>query len=207
MRRLAEDRRGVAVVEFACALPVFMLAMLGFADVVQLGRGHHRVQSTATQIGQIVSQCKSVSKGDETQLVKLAERILGRFAGSGKEWSIQITAEGLDADNRPIRWTVQHVQKPGGETGALTPQTRSNPSQSAYTAQTNEVVYKTQVFALVEAHFFAKNNSALQHLIGSHHEGRAFGFAVHTTRTANVNGLTTKNTANASEDCLRAQTG
>jgi Flp pilus assembly protein TadG len=44
------DRRGVATTEFVLALPVCLLLMFGLADIVQLARGHLRVQSAAMQI-------------------------------------------------------------------------------------------------------------------------------------------------------------
>ena len=50
-RPVKGDRRGVASVEFAYAMPIVFLLMFGLADVVKVARANLRAQSAALQIG------------------------------------------------------------------------------------------------------------------------------------------------------------
>lgn len=205
MRSLAEDRRGAAVVELSCMLPVLMLLALGYADVVQLSRGKYRVQSTAAQISQIVSQCTSVSSGDKDELVAMATRMLGSSAASGKPWSMAIVADGVDAQDKPFTWTMQHTQSPGSANSAHDPQNKPDPNRSPLTPKKNEVVYRTLITATAETSFFARHNPVIQNLLGSDRDGRAYGFGLHVSRASDVNGLKAPNEANKGEDCLKAR--
>ena len=59
-------------------LPLLMLMMFAMADLVRFARAHLRVHSAATQIGQIVSQCRTItSPGDANAFWAHAGRIAG----------------------------------------------------------------------------------------------------------------------------------
>jgi hypothetical protein len=205
MRRLAEDRRGAAMVEFAFAVPLLMLFGLGFADVVQLGRGHHRAQSAATQIGQVVSQCRRVSGGDEVELTALTKRILGPFAATGKQWALVITAEGRDSQDKPFTWRMQSREPASYAVNAQGVRLQPDPNQPGLTINPDEVLYRTEVFVTVETSFFSKDNPVIKNLLGSGRDGRAYGSALHMTRAPDASGLRSQNTADNAEDCLKAR--
>ena len=181
-RRAARDRRGVAAVEFAVAAPFLMLVLLGFSDVVQMGRGHLRVQSAATQIGQIVSQCRQVSKGDEAQLVKLAESILGNVTQGGG-WSVVITAIGRDAQDKPFTWSMPPAPPPSAA------QSKGSEVPPGLDLRRDQVVFRTDVFAQVKTTFLYRT-------------GNASGSALHMTRAPSADGLKAQK-ADAQLDCLK----
>lgn len=55
-RRTDERRRGVATVEFALIAPFIMLLMLAGADMTVYLRTAMRVDETATEVAQVVTQ-------------------------------------------------------------------------------------------------------------------------------------------------------
>lgn len=198
MRKPVPDRRGVAGVEFALAAPVLMMLFLGFVDVVQFGRGHLRVQSTATQIGQVISQCKKVSRGDETQLMDLAQRLLGPFAAAGKGWAVVVTAIGRDAQNNAFTWTMRKT------TSGFTPASLGSQAPADLALERNQLVFRTEVFADVDTTLFSRKSGLLAGFLGSRAAfDRATGSALHMTRAASVADLTNQKTSIAAEECLK----
>lgn len=197
MRPLAEDRRGgIAATEFCCVLPMIMLLMLGYADAIQLGRGHLRMHYTATQLGQIVSQCKRISQGDQTELMKAAARMAGTFAKGGK-LGVVVTAIGRDSQDKPFTW--QMGQRPDG----LSVKSEGSQLPPDLTPKANEVVFRTEVFAPVETVFFSAQNGVLRGLIGQRGaSAEAYGRVLHMSRAANADGLKTQNKADSAVDCL-----
>jgi Flp pilus assembly protein TadG len=197
MRNLVRDRRGLAAVEFAVVTPMLMMLFLGFADAVQLGRGHLRVQSTATQLGQVISQCRKVSGGDQRQLMDLAQRLLGPFAGAGKDWAVVVTAIGRDAQNTAFTWTMQQ------RTSGITPASLGAQTPANLTLERNQMVFRTEVFVNVETTFFSKKTPLLATFTGSRPTLElAVGRALHMTRSGDVNELASQDTRNTGEECL-----
>lgn len=198
MRNLARDRRGIAAVEFALVTPVLLMLTVGFIDMVQVGRGHLRVQSTATQIGQVVSQCNRVSRGDETQIMDLAQRLLGPFAGAGKGWAVVVTAIGRDAQNNAFTWSMRRT------TTGFTPVSLGAQLPPNVTVGRNEAFFRTEVWADVETTFFSSMSDSLVHLLGNRPTtfDRASGSAFHITRAPSVADLRAQ-TNNTAEECLQ----
>jgi hypothetical protein len=199
--RLAEDRRGIAAMEFCMAVPVLLLLFLGFADVVQIGRGHLRAQSTATQIGQIVSQCKRVSAGDETELMGLAQRILGSFGSGGKEWAVRINVFGRDGSDRPFSWATPMR---GGAGEVSTTRSKGTAVPDDLTLKAGEVLFRTEVFVDVDTMFFSKKSPFLLGQLGPRTDtSLTYGNAVHMSREANTGDLREKRSGAA--DCMTAR--
>jgi len=198
MRNLVPDRRSLAAVEFAVVAPLVMMLFLAFADGVQLGRGHLRVQSTANQIGQVISQCKKVSGGDQAQLMGLAQRLLGPFAASGKKWAVVVTAIGRDAQNAAFTWTMEQ------KTSGMTTASLGAQMPAGLTLERNQLVFRTEVFADVDTMLFSRKTPLLGQFIGSRASiERAAASAIHMTRSANVTDLRSQETSNAAEECLK----
>jgi Flp pilus assembly protein TadG len=65
------------VVEFAVIAPLLILLGLATADLVQFIRAQLRLDETAVQLGQLVSQCDSISTADAQQFWSYAQQIIG----------------------------------------------------------------------------------------------------------------------------------
>lgn len=199
MRSLARDRRGIATVELAMVSPFLFLLLVGFLDVVYLGRGHLRVQTTATQVGQVVSQCKSIGSGDQAQIIALAQRTLRPFLERGRNWGVVVTAIRLNAQGQPrILWTMDN----------RTPGMRAYPRYASdgaalpanLTLGAEHIIFRTEVFAEIDATLFTARNSLLGDLMGNRLAvGNAASSVLHIGRAANADPL---NTMNSAEACL-----
>lgn len=186
MRRLARDRRGIAALELAVAAPAMGIFLLGFADVVQLGRGHLRTLSTATQIGQIVSQCEQVSKGDERVFKSVASSILGPF-GATPDWALVVTAVGRDAQDKPFTWSMP-ATLPAIAAGA-----KGSKLPSDLVLKRGEVVFQTEVFTSLKTNFMFRSSTP-------------YASVLHETRASKTDKLKSQDTANAAPVCLRSDT-
>jgi Flp pilus assembly protein TadG len=62
MRRVSGDRRGIAAIEFAIVAPLLIILALATVDLVQFIRSQLRLDETAAQLGQLVSQCEASAR-------------------------------------------------------------------------------------------------------------------------------------------------
>ena len=71
-------RRGLVASEMALVAPLFFLVALATADLIRLFRAQLRAETIAVQIGQIVSQCRTITNpGDVNNFWAHAQRIAG----------------------------------------------------------------------------------------------------------------------------------
>lgn len=188
VRKLARDRRGIAAVEFALIVPVLLLLLVGFLDVAYLARGYLRVQTTATQVGQIISQCATVSSTDDAVITRLAERTLGPFLKPGRGWAVVVTAIGRSAANQPERWWA--IDNRGTSSGFATDGI-SLPANFSLAA--GEAMFRTEVFVQLDSMLFSKANSLLASLIGSSNSITTVSSSLlHTSRAPDTSRLRTK---------------
>lgn len=177
--------------------PFLFLLLVGFLDVAYVARGHLRVLTTATQVGQIISQCATVASGDETQLMTLAQRTLGPFRKPGKNWGVVVTAIGPDAANQPKQlWVMDN------RTAAMKQQpqfaTDGTSLPAGFGLTSNKVMFRTEVFVELDSMLFTKANSMLAGLMGSRNPiANVSGSAMHTSRAPDTSKLNTKNSAEA----------
>lgn len=199
MPKLARDHRGVAAVEFALLMPIVMLLFLGFLDLAYLGRGHLRVQATASQIGQVISQCTSVGGDDEEVLMRLAERALGPFARTGKPWAAVVTAIGANNANQPSQAWRMDSRTALGTPRASPDFVPANPAPpSGMTLRSDQMLYRTEVFAVIDARIFTTASSVLAPLLGSANRiERVDSSVLHIARSADVTNLKTKTSSKA----------
>jgi Flp pilus assembly protein TadG len=155
MTRPARDRRGVAAVELALIAPLLALIMLGITDLVQFMRAQVRVETTAVQVGQTVSQCDAISSpGDTGQFWALAQGTLGSVAtvrgaqttsGGGATGAVVVTAvRNLNGANR-VAWQVRtgaatHASAIGSSGGAAA-------LPGTYVVPPGQLLIVTEVFA------------------------------------------------------------
>ena len=117
LRRVSRDSRGIAAVEFAFIAPLLIILALATADLVQFIRSQLRLDETAVQLGQLVSQCDSISAADEPQFWNFAQQIigsLGQVTGPQAAGAVIISAVYLQTDpNKPnynknvVAWQVR----------------------------------------------------------------------------------------------------
>lgn len=109
-RRPAARRAGAGAVsvEFGLLLPVLALIVLAMSDVVNLFRAHLRVESTALQLGQLVSQCNAVTTpGDTNQFWAYAQRVMGSIGtvtGAGASGAVIVSAVGRVNNANRVAW-------------------------------------------------------------------------------------------------------
>ncbi len=82
-RRTDERRRGVATVEFALVAPFILLLLLGGADLIVYMRTAMRVDETATEVAQVVTQYNDLYQSDFTTLFNDAQTIAGTTPVTG----------------------------------------------------------------------------------------------------------------------------
>jgi Flp pilus assembly protein TadG len=110
-RLAGKEDSGVATIEFAVLAPTLLLLALVATDTVNLLRAQMRLDSTALQLGQLVSQCtRIVTPGDTDQFWTYADRIvgeLGEVVGSAPDGAVVISAVGLVSGVNRVRWQVR----------------------------------------------------------------------------------------------------
>jgi Flp pilus assembly protein TadG len=110
LRHVSRDRRGVAAVEFAFVAPLLIILALATADLVQFIRSQFRLDETAVQLGQLVSQCDSISTADEAQFWNYAQQIVGgvgQVTGATATGAVIISAVySADGKTNKVAWQI-----------------------------------------------------------------------------------------------------
>lgn len=110
-RPLRRWRRGMAAVEFGLLAPVLVLVLMASADLVATMRAQIRVETVATQIGHIASQCQTLtSPGDTQHLFAHGQRLVGSLGvvtGPTTAGAIVITAVYRVGSTNRIAWQVR----------------------------------------------------------------------------------------------------
>lgn len=191
VRKLARDRRGIAALEFAMVVPVLLLLLVGFLDVAYLARGYLRAQTTATQVGQIISQCITVSDADNAVIFAFAGRTLAPFGkpDPDRNWAVVVTAIGRSATGQPERWWA--IDNRGANSGFATDGI-SLPANFSLAA--GEAMFRTEVFVKLDSMLFSKANNLLVRMIGAQVNSitTVTSSLLHTSRAPDTSRLKTK---------------
>ncbi|WP_336811687.1 TadE/TadG family type IV pilus assembly protein [Bosea sp. MMO-172] len=75
-RRFCRDREGVALVEFAMALPVMLVAYLGTVEVAQLVMINRKVTQLTSALADLTARVQSVAPADVENIFDAAQTIL-----------------------------------------------------------------------------------------------------------------------------------
>src|SRR5690606_26763765 len=101
-RRLSSDRRGGLIAEFAAAMPVLVIMLLGGVEVSRFALLNQKMDRLATAMGDLVAQAESLTADDLDQLF---------LASSHVAWPFDIQANG-----RIIISSVSIPPPPPGQT-------------------------------------------------------------------------------------------
>jgi Flp pilus assembly protein TadG len=85
IRRLARDERGVSAVEFALIAPIMFVFYAAMADLCQGYMAFRRVSHTASAVADLVSQSRTITKGDIDNIFDVGPLILSPFAPASME--------------------------------------------------------------------------------------------------------------------------
>lgn len=101
--------RGIVASEVALMAPIFFLVALGTADLIRLFRAQMRAETIAVQIGQIVSQCRTITSGDVTNFWAHAQRIAGSVidVNSSSGGRMMISAVSRNGNANRLSWQVR----------------------------------------------------------------------------------------------------
>ena len=104
----AESRRGTAAIETALVAPLFLFIALCTADLIRVFRAQLRAEAVAVQIGQIVSQCRTItSPGDANAFWAHAGRIAGGVIDVDGG-AVIVTAVGRASNANRALWRLRH---------------------------------------------------------------------------------------------------
>ncbi|TAJ31245.1 TadE/TadG family type IV pilus assembly protein [Bosea sp. (in: a-proteobacteria)] len=77
-----EDRKGVALVEFAVALPVMLVAYLGTVDVTQMVMASRKVTQLTSALADLTARAQIVAPADVNNIFDAAQMILAPFSST-----------------------------------------------------------------------------------------------------------------------------
>jgi Flp pilus assembly protein TadG len=104
LSRLHRDRRGVAMLELALALPLLLVLFIGGYDVVRLLVLNQKLDRLARAMADLATQGRSISTADLQQIYEVTDSVMWpfNFASSGR-----IVISGLKANGSNVKVTWQ----------------------------------------------------------------------------------------------------
>ena len=87
LRRLSSDRRGGLIAEFAAAMPVLVLMLLGGVEVSRFALLNQKMDRLATAMGDLVAQAETLTAAGARSAVprRRARRMAVRCPGEGQD--------------------------------------------------------------------------------------------------------------------------
>lgn len=79
LRRIRADRRGGVIAEFAAAIPVLVLMLMGGVEVSRYALLNQRLDRLATVMGDLVSQEETISQAELTAIFEAAKSVAWPF--------------------------------------------------------------------------------------------------------------------------------
>ncbi len=112
-RRLMRACRGAVATEFAMAMPVIMLIVLGGSEIARYALLHQKLARAAVTMADLVSQAEEISEADIAQLFSAVDPVMSpfRMGADGIVILSSVTASG--GDPAQVAW-----QRSGGGTFA-----------------------------------------------------------------------------------------
>jgi Flp pilus assembly protein TadG len=82
VRAFRQDRQGVAIVEFAVALPVMLIAYLGTVDVTQMVMASRKITQLTSALADLTARAQTVAPADISNIFDAAQMILTPFSST-----------------------------------------------------------------------------------------------------------------------------
>ena len=113
-RRAAQDRRGVAALEFALIAPLMILLYVGLAQLSSAIIASRHASHAASSLGDLVSQCSSVSDNDLGNIFGAASDILAPLPVTTTVLNQRVSSVVVTSANgaSPVTTQVQWSQVP-----------------------------------------------------------------------------------------------
>lgn len=190
-------RAGAVSVEFGLLLPILALIVMAMSDVVNLFRAHLRVESTALQLGQLVSQCNAITTpGDTSQFWTYAQRVmgsLGAITGAGANGAVIVSAVGRVNNANQVAWQQR--------TGNAAIQSRVGTAGGPATLSGNFEVPQGQTLFVTEVFLPRDTWISAAGLVGSDAERVLRGATMFLTRAPDAPALLQPPTASSQTNC------
>jgi Flp pilus assembly protein TadG len=93
LKRLGDDRRGVAAVEFAFIAPVLILAYFGVCELCGAMLAERKASHAASAIGDLVTQAQTLADSDVTDIFTVAQTIMLPYSSTGMDIRISSIQE------------------------------------------------------------------------------------------------------------------
>ncbi|WP_211869095.1 TadE/TadG family type IV pilus assembly protein [Neoroseomonas terrae] len=186
--------------EFALVVPLFFIVVLATTDLIRLFRAQLRAETIAVQIGQIVSQCRTITTpGDRDNFWAHAQRIAGGIidVNSATGGAVIISAVSRTTGSNPtnrLSWQMR--------TGNVTQTSRLGTTvngtatvSDGFVVPANQTLLVTEVFAFVQPFPLSAG------LIGTVTDSIIYGTTLFLSRTPNAVSVQTTPTNSATPDC------
>ncbi|MBX9700155.1 MAG: pilus assembly protein [Acetobacteraceae bacterium] len=161
--------RGALAAEFALVVPVVALMAFGTVDLVLFMRAQVKVEGTAVQVGQAVSQCRQISTPDIAEFWRVAQTALSGVAdvsASGPGTVIITAVNSNAAGNNRVAWQSRSNSRATsaiGSSGAAT-------LPAGYVVPGGQLMIVTEVYAPVRPWFLSAvlmNTGVLPQTLGA----------------------------------------
>lgn len=196
-RKARIGRRGMVASEFALLAPVFFLIALACADLIRVFRAQLRVETIAVQIGQIVSQCRTITNpGDRNVFWAHAQRIAGSIVDVNSEngGAMVISAVGRNNNANRLAWQMR--------TGNVTSVSRLGTTVGgAATISDNFVVPASQALMVIEVFAIVQPWTLSAGLIGTVVPASIYGTTLFLSRAPEPSTLLNAPASSSTPDC------
>lgn len=139
-RSFAQDRRGVAAVEFALSLPIMLILMIGSAETTEALNYKRKVNQVAISVADLVAQAETVSKADMSDIMFASSLIMEPYSASNLKVivaSIEFNAKG----DAKVAWSINESGgtpwTKGSKPPISIPSGLNNPNTTMIVGQTN----------------------------------------------------------------------
>lgn len=108
IRRFWHDRRGVAAVEFALAMPMMITALLGTVEISNLVKSYGKAVSAAQTVADLTAQATSLTTTQMNSIRTAAQRVLDPLASDGSVLGVDVVSVGFSSTGAPTQlWRYQ----------------------------------------------------------------------------------------------------
>ncbi len=104
LRRFRQDRRGVILVEFALAMPVFVIMILGGVEVARYVLLQQKLNGVASTMADLVAQTETLSEAELTTLFTAVDFVAQPFELGANGVVIVSSVGATNGDPPRINW-------------------------------------------------------------------------------------------------------